>query len=646
MFNISGSEHPDLLRVYKKVAKICDDSFIFKKRKKRERIYRYLRRISLIIITLSLVSGLYLSIHFFSIRLIISEAIHGKNNIDKAVTLLNDNENEAALYYAKLSQDNFETCSAYLHEYKDSRFIGGWTYLKKQYSDLDYLFSTANTAGRAVENGALLKINLNKIISENQGENENKKSEALLKFSYESAPELVGIKANLDLAIDYFSNIKFQGILHYFAPQVMQMGDQIAFASYLLDKQIPLSQILPAFLGYPEKSRYLLVVQDSRTMMPTGGKIIAYGIWENENGEIKNLQIQPLSQEISESDSGIATPLLVRNQLHQEKWGTEYANWNPDWPQTAKNILNFYKKTNIKNTEFDGVIAINNEFVRQMLNLSGPIKVDNTWYDSDNYNQAFDSEKGISDLASLIREGKQKLFAGSQAQIFSSINFLSINLAKKNLILYFNDPSLEQIVAEENWNGQIRNQQSGEDYLSIIDANISGNKNEKAISKNINYSLDQDMNGAFVQLKINYANQNIPRDQIYKNYLRIYVPLGSELIDADGFDNGEVSIDADAANSKTIFSGIITIDAAKMANIKINYKLPDSLNQKISEGEYQLYAQKQAGNEVGLFIVDLKFANSIKLYNPTGLGTDMVNSNQVHWQTNFLSDRLFNVTLN
>ena len=309
--------------------------------------------------------------------------------------------------------------------------------------------------------------------------------------------------------------------------------------------------------------------------------------------------------------------------------------------------MNFYKRASGDKNDFDGVIAINNEFLRQLLNLSGPIKVNETWYDAENYNLVFDSEKGIKDLANIIQEGKQKLFAGNQNQFFSLFNLLSINLAKKNLILYFNDPSLKQIAAEKNWDGQIRNSQSeNEDYLSIIDTNISGNKNEKSISKYINYSLDQDMNGAFVELRINYANQSIPREQVYKNYLRIYVPLGTELIDAEGFDNDEISIDADSENAKTVFSGIVSIDAAKMANIKLNYKLPNTLNQQINDGNYQFYAQKQAGNEVGLFTVDLKFADSIKLYNPTGLGTDLVSNNQIRWQTNFLSDRLFNVNLN
>ena len=112
---------------------------------------------------------------------------------------------------------------------------------------------------------------------------------------------------------------------------------------------------------------------------------------------------------------------------------------------------------------------------------------------------------------------------------------------------------------------------------------------------------------------------------------------------AKGFDEEKVQILEDKNNSKAVFAGTITIEPGKITNLRIYYKLADNVQVMAENGEYSLYAQKQPGVKIDLFAVDLKFANSIRLYNPTGFNADLLHDNQIHWETDFLTDRLFNV---
>lgn len=179
----------------------------------------------------------------------------------------------------------------------------------------------------------------------------------------------------------------------------------------------------------------------------------------------------------------------------------------------------------------------------------------------------------------------------------------------------------------------------------VVDTNIGAGANDVAISKNIGYNIDQDVNGIFADLHINYANNSTDKsvNGTYKNYLRIYVPSGCELIMSKGFDADGVEILEDLDNNKSIFAGTVTIEPGKIANIRIYYKLSSKVQKMAQDGQYSLYAQKQSGVKNNKFTVDLKFANSIRLYNPTGFNANLVENNQIHWETDYLTDRLFNV---
>ena len=125
----------------------------------------------------------------------------------------------------------------------------------------------------------------------------------------------------------------------------------------------------------------------------------------------------------------------------------------------------------------------------------------------------------------------------------------------------------------------------------------------------------------------------------YKIYTRIYVPQGSQLIETGGMVDDEVIIQNELG--KTAWGAFIAIEPGEINNLYFAYKLPDSLHKVVKAGQYELYIQKQSGNDIRELIVDLQFINKVRLYNPTGFYVDKIKPSRIRWVSDLGIDREF-----
>ena len=75
---------------------------------------------------------------------------------------------------------------------------------------------------------------------------------------------------------------------------------------------------------------------------------------------------------------------------------------------------------------------------------------------------------------------------------------------------------------------------------------------------------------------------------ILRNWVRIYVPAGSKLIEFKGSTKPVKTYDE---LGKTVFEGFLEVPTEGLAKIIVSYTLPD----KIQSQNYKLYVQKQPG---------------------------------------------------
>jgi hypothetical protein len=138
------------------------------------------------------------------------------------------------------------------------------------------------------------------------------------------------------------------------------------------------------------------------------------------------------------------------------------------------------------------------------------------------------------------------------------------------------------------------------DYLHINEANFGGAKSNMFIQEAVtqNYELASDKT-ITKKITINYKNPHAPSDcnlergnlcinAILRNWIRIYVPLGSKLIDSKG---SEVKMTSYDELGKTVFEGFFTVRPLGSAEFSISYTLPF----KVKDGILPLLIQKQPG---------------------------------------------------
>jgi hypothetical protein len=114
----------------------------------------------------------------------------------------------------------------------------------------------------------------------------------------------------------------------------------------------------------------------------------------------------------------------------------------------------------------------------------------------------------------------------------------------KHLLVHFSEPAAEAVLAAQGWDGSLR--PGAGDFLAIIDANLGYNKTNARIRQTATYEVDLRTAQPHASLVLTYthtASGNYPcrpeaewdpvydqmMDRCYWDYLRVYVPQGSQL---------------------------------------------------------------------------------------------------------------------
>jgi len=149
------------------------------------------------------------------------------------------------------------------------------------------------------------------------------------------------------------------------------------------------------------------------------------------------------------------------------------------------------------------------------------------------------------------------------------------------------------------WDGSIRSIQTS-DYLFINEANLGVNKANCCIARTLTDDLSFENGLINHSLTLTYRNDNPPQPQPplmwgggYKNYLRIIVPLNSEL-NSVAINDQEInlkSVDVEEFAASQAYGFLVEVAGNETAQVNVSYQSgyhPDN-------NHYSLLFQKQAG---------------------------------------------------
>ena len=299
--------------------------------------------------------------------------------------------------------------------------------------------------------------------------------------------------------------------------------------SWILNKSLPQSQLttvrqaaqcldsLPAAIDWLQSDQQLVfLLQNNHELRASGGFIGSLAAVD-----IKRQQLQPMRFYDVYDLSGQAANLLpapygVRKYLSAgEGMNLQDANWHPDFPTAAQDILQLLEQADLAPTM---LAAVNLELVEKMLKITGPIYVPD-----------YQTELTTENFSQIAHQDRNQFFSGDkQKKHFLSAAFTSLSitleqlsceqrlklakltaeaLTNQQVLLYADNPRLQTKFEQNNWAGQLK-EPAAQNFVYLVESNVGINKANQNIDRKIMLEPGQ----ARTDVIITLSNHNPPVD--------------------------------------------------------------------------------------------------------------------------------------
>ncbi|MCK4525595.1 MAG: DUF4012 domain-containing protein, partial [Candidatus Andersenbacteria bacterium] len=323
--------------------------------------------------------------------------------------------------------------------------------------------STAKNIAEAGENISLAGKNISALLEKISKLN---KENFLIGSSLNLQTKIGNIALNLKNAENNLDKVDLNYIPEEFREKIKLSKKELPVIANNFKNLSEDFETITEILGNNKPQKYLILFQNNSEIRATGGFIGSYGILDIENGEIKNLFINGIFNPDGQLKEKIIPPMPI--QKISAAWSMHDANWFSDFPTSAKKVALFYEKTG--GPTVDGVIAITPDVIEKMLEVTGPIEMQEygTIINKENFlikaqlqvEELYNKEenrpkKFLSDLAPKIIE---KLVntdnLDSQEKIQKYLSFIGAieeSLREKHIIFYHRDREIENMIIKRGW---------------------------------------------------------------------------------------------------------------------------------------------------------------------------------------------------
>ncbi len=488
---------------------------------------------------------------------------------------------------------------------------------------------------------------------------------------------LVQAEASLSDIQNLLAKVEPASLPADYQSQFQQLNDLLPAANAVFQNAAEISLFASDWLGAKEPQRYLLIFQNNNELRPSGGFIGSIAEVDIKNGKIQNFYLPPGG--VYDLQGNLKTLLASPKPLWllNANWQLQDSNWFFDFPTTAQKVMWFYEKSG--GPTVDGVVAVNSQILPKLLAITGPIDLPefNLKLDANNvinelqqevevnYNRENNQPKKV--LAALLPILIQKLEALPPQDFFNIFSLVHNSLQVRDIQLYHQQPDLQAKIKHFGFGGEVQN--ADYDYLAVVDTNIGGGKTDQVISSQVLLTTNINANGEVINtLKIIKQHNGDLADYFtghtYQDYLRVYVPYGSKLLTATGFNpppadqfnqpaagytedkflpaietNEQYDLESGTRITdefgKTVFANWLSLQPGQQVEVSLSYILPnkivfkkqnqdnyfinilDSFLAKVGlaqpdtdeVGIYTLFLQKQSGQPSFSFSQEIIFPN-------------------------------------
>lgn len=418
-----------------------------------------------------------------------------------------------------------------------------------------------------------------------------------------------------------------------------KIRSQLTLARNLVDESStaianakPLIVAIPKLLGEPKEKKYIVLFQNDKELRSTGGFLTAYAVFRMEHGKALAEASEDIYKLDSEVTKNVKAPRVLIDYLPDPYLKNPYlnirdTNISPDYLTSMQSFSNLYDSVP-GGVKYDGIIALDTHVLVKILDVLGPLEVSGLKFSSEinpncNCTQViYELERYADERVGYLKTDRkdvigklmyaimQKALSSSPKLYWGRLFQVGIDeMSQKHILIYLKDENAQKGVEALNYGGRIR-EYSGGDYLHINDTNLGGAKSNMFVIENVNQTFEKNSDNTVtktVTIKYNNpepaSNCNPETGKLCLNgklrdWIRLYVPKGSQLIDKKG---SQVKITTYEDLGKTVFDGFITVNPEGSAQVMFKYKLPFTVK---DTPEMKMLIQKQPGTDNNKYTID------------------------------------------
>jgi len=310
--------------------------------------------------------------------------------------------------------------------------------------------------------------------------------------------------------------------------------------------------IYPRIGGFRKKQTYLVLLQNSMELRPTGGFIGSVMLISFIDGKVDAMEVQDVYTADGQLRGHVDPPTPIKEILGQEHWYLRDSNWDPDFTISGKQAAWFYEKE--LGVHPDGVIALTLPMVTQLLRITGPVELldfnerisEGNFYaksllytNTDFFPGSTQKKDFLGGLTSALLT---RLTTDRSISSGKLLNVITESVLSKDLQFYFTDPELEALVTQWKWTGDISvsdcipptlETSCIGDGIGIVRANLGVNKLDYFMRSEALSHITMSDTG-MLDHTLTYSIENTstlaPNEGgVYQGYFRFLIPKGSSL---------------------------------------------------------------------------------------------------------------------
>lgn len=464
---------------------------------------------------------------------------------------------------------------------------------------------------------------------------------------------------HIQSAVEHMSEVDPSSVPAEYQDLIVQAQDMLPLVADTVSESLGTTELLLSFLGHDAQKRYLVLFQNNYELRPTGGFIGSVALIDISNGVVTGLEVPGggVYDIAGQQRAQVVSPAPLH--LVNPHWNIQDANWFPHFPSSALKVQDFFESA--RQPSVDGVITLVPSVIEELIGATGPIDMteefdvvitEDNFYEEvqvraeEKYDVTTESKKIIGEMTPLLFNN---LFSAAEdpEQLVEIATVVRDAMIRKDILVYMNDTEAQQLFSDRDWSGELK--ETDRDYLGVFHANIGGGKTSQAVEEVVKHHARIDEDGTVVNtVTLTRVHKGDPESElegeVNTDYVRFYVPEGSVLLAADGFEspdpalfmkpistydtdedleavqgdvllNTTTGISKNTEYGKTVFGGWTRTAPNESSTITIEYRLPFTIETNKfwqATDRYSLLVQKQPGYDV-FFTSDVTLPSNMQV---------------------------------